>query len=413
MDVELLVTGDELVRGSIVDTNSPWLLERLAAAGARVGRIVTVGDDRAHLLRALREATARADVLVVSGGLGPTSDDLTAECAAELVDSMLVLHQPTIERLKARWSLRGRPIPAGAEKQALVPEAAEVLPNDVGTAPGFRLKVGRTWVYFFAGVPSEFKHLSQRHLLPFVSGASSSVAVTRTLRCVSMTESELDAALGPLAARAGVKLGLRAVFPESWASLTVRAETAVKAQAALDPMVEEAQGLVGSACFSTRDETLEEVVGALLLERGETISVAESCTGGLLGGALTAVAGSSAYFAGGVVAYSYAEKIRALGVSASLLESQGAVSEEVACAMATGVRESMQTTWGVSVTGIAGPGGATPDKPVGTVWMGVAGPAGVTAHLLKSTRPHRDSVREHSVAVALDLLRRRLIESGA
>lgn len=409
MDVELLVTGDELLRGSVVDTNSPWLLERLATAGARVGRVVTVGDDRAHLMRALTEAAARADVVVVSGGLGPTSDDLTAACAAQLVDSKLVLHQPTVERLQARWARRGRPMPLGGEKQALVPEAAEVMPNEVGSAPAFRLRVGRAWLYFFAGVPAEFRHLSETHLLPFIGSMSASASLTRTLRCVGRTESELDAALGPIARRAGVRLGLRAVFPESWASLTARAATVEKAQAALEPVVEEARLLLGRACYSTQDETLEQVVAALLLERQETVSVAESCTGGLLGGALTAVAGSSAYFVGGVVAYSYEEKTRALGVSASLLAARGAVSSEVACAMATGVREATGSTWGVSVTGIAGPGGATPDKPVGTVWMAVAGPDGVTPHLLRSTRSRRDAVRVHSVSVALDLLRRKLL----
>lgn len=413
MDVELLVTGDELVRGALVDTNSAWLCERLALQGARVRRILLVGDDRDLISSTLREASSRADLVVVSGGLGPTSDDLTAECAARLSGGPLVLHQPTMDRLKAKWVARGQPMPHGLEKQALVPQQAEVLDNDEGSAPGFRLRSGRAWLYFFAGVPVEFRHLCERHLFPFVASQARTSRVTATLRCVGLPEAKADALLSSLAARAGASLGLRAVFPETWASLTVEAPSEDAARQRLAPLAEEARSLLGAACYSIDGSSLAQVVGRLLLARGETLATAESCTGGLVGGACTEVAGSSGWFVGGVVAYANEVKESALGVPSQLLAAHGAVSAEVACAMAAGARKRLGSTWAVSVTGVAGPGGGSVEKPVGTVWFAVAGPSGVTPTLLRASRPDRASIRSQSVAFALDLLRRSLLEGGS
>lgn len=409
MDAELLVTGDELVLGSLVDTNSSWLLRRLSQAGAHVRRVVMVGDDAATLVQAMKEASERADVVVVSGGLGPTSDDLTAACAARFAAVALVTHEPTLEGLRARWAKRARPMPDGAAKQALVPDGAAVLENAIGSAPGFRMRVARANFFFFAGVPREFRHLSERHLLPWVESTTQASTATRTLRCIGLTESELDRALDEWAKEVGVRLGLRAVFPESWASLTLEASTRAQAQARLESLVDEARARLGLFCYSSDDRSLAEVVGRFLGDRGETVAVAESCTGGLLGAALTGSPGSSKHFLGGAITYSNDEKTRALGVPKALLDAVGAVSEEVACAMASGVRERTGATFGLSTTGIAGPGGGSANKPVGTVWMGVAGPDGVSAHLLQSPRDDRESIRTQTVAAVLDLLRRRLL----
>lgn len=412
MDVELLVTGDELTRGAVVDTNSAWLCQRLALLGARVRRILLVGDDPELIASTMREASSRAALVVVSGGLGPTSDDLTAECAARLTGGPLELHQPTMARLRAKWAARGQPMPHGLEKQALVPQQAEVLDNDEGSAPGFRLRSGRAWLYFFAGVPVEFRHLCERHLLPFVASQARTSRVTTTLRCVGLPEAKADELLSPLAARSGATLGLRAVFPETWASLTVEESTEEAARKKLAPLGEEARRLLGSDCYSIDGSSLAQVVGQRLLARGETLATAESCTGGLIGGACTDVAGSSGWFVGSVVAYANEVKESALGVPSSLLAAHGAVSAEVACAMATGARERLGSSWAVSVTGVAGPGGGSIEKPVGTVWFALAGPSGVTPTLLRASRPDRPSIRSQSVSFALDLLRRAL-EGGS
>lgn len=415
VDVELLVTGDEIVRGAVPDTNSASLLQALALAGVRTRRVVAVGDDPGDLRAALAEACNRAELLVISGGLGPTSDDLTAAVAAELAGVPLEADAATLATLRRRRLEGGRPgpVPPNVERQALVPRGAEVLPNDEGSAPGFRLRLGRAECFFFAGVPREFRHLCDRHLLPFVAARRGLSVATRTLRCLGPTESELDAKLLPLATARGLRLGLRAAWPEAWATLAAEGPSAGAAAAVLDDAAAEAEHLLAPTCFSTRGESLAEVVGRLCGATGATVAVAESCTGGLLGAALTDVPGSSAYFLGGALTYSNDEKGRQLGVPPALLRLAGAVSREVATAMAEGIRARTGATHAVSITGIAGPGGSTPGKPVGTVWIGIAAPGRSGAELHRFRRPRRDDVRAASVAAALDLLRRELLVAAA
>lgn len=409
MDIELIVTGDEIVRGAVADTNSGWLLRRLVELGASPRRVTVVGDDALGIESALREASTRADVVVVSGGLGPTSDDLTAGCVAHVAGVPLELHVPTLERLRERWARRARPMPPQAERQALVPAIAEVLDNDEGTAPGFRVRLGWAEAFCFAGVPREFVHMCERHLFPRLR-ASGLATAARTLRCVGITESELDALLMDVAARHGLRLGLRAVFPEAWATFV---GSGTGAGASVDEAVAEARRLVGDRCFSTDGETLPEVVLRLGLERGATLAVAESCTGGLLGAAVTEVPGSSAFFVGGVLSYANEEKTRALGVEPGQISEHGAVSEPVARAMAEGARARLGTTHALAITGVAGPGGGSEEKPVGTVWIALATPAGTQTRLLKSIRTDRSSVREASVSAALDLLRLNLLGTAS
>lgn len=407
--VELLMTGDELTRGALVDTNSKWLAEQLATYGAKVRRITTVGDVAEDIQAALREASQRADVVVSSGGLGPTSDDLTAECVAAVAGVPLVMDAETLSRIAARWARRNKPMPPAVERQALVPQGSTVLANDEGTAPGFHLRLGRADCFFFAGVPVEQRHLSERHLFPWLAARTDRVFLTRSLRCIAMPESEVDAALLEFTQQAGLRFGLRAAYPETWASLTYEAKDLATAAAYLDPLVEAAAKRLAPRCYSTNGDTLSKVVGGMCERAGWTLSVAESCTGGLLGAEITAIPGSSRYFRGGVLSYANEEKTRAVGVPADLIAEHGAVSEPVVRAMAIGARERVGTTAALAITGVAGPDGGTAEKPVGTVWIALASPKGVVAELHKLTRRDRESVRKASVGAALDLLRRTLL----
>jgi nicotinamide-nucleotide amidase len=409
-DVELLMTGDELTRGAVTDTNSGWLAQRALACGARIRRVTAVGDIAEDICAALKEAAERSPVVVVSGGLGPTSDDLTAACAAKVGNVPLVRDEDTLERIRGRWARRGKPMPPAVEKQALVPQGAEVLANDEGTAPGFRQRIGRADCFFFAGVPRELKHLADRHLFPWLQARTSSVLVTRTLRCVGIPESEVDAALLPLVQGTQVVFGLRATFPETWATFTLEAPTSAAAEVILAPLVQAAVERLHPHVYTTEDLPLAQVVGQLCVRAGWTIAVAESCTGGLLGGELTAIDGSSRYFVGGGITYANEEKTRALGVPPELIREHGAVSEPVVRAMAEGARDRLHTHAALAITGVAGPGGGTPEKPVGTVWIALAEPRGTIAELKRFTRTDRESVRSAAVSAALDLLRCVLLE---
>lgn len=415
MRVELLVTGDELLSGAIADTNSAWLLHELVELGIRASRITTVGDAADEIAAALRDAAARSDVVVVSGGLGPTSDDLTAAVAAQVAGVPLVTDEPTLERIQARWKARGRSAPAQIAKQAQIPQNAQVLVNDEGSAPGFRLRIDRAECWFFAGVPREFRHLCSSHLFPSLSGRAEHVIRRVTLRCVGIAESEVDQALADLPERFGIRLGLRAIFPETHVSISVDSSIfddtngVASVEAELEAARLEALRRLGDRCYGINGDSLAAVVGRLCIDARATLSVAESCTGGLLGAEVTRVAGSSAWFLGGALVYSNEEKSRALGVPETLLREHGAVSEAVVRAMADGIRSRTGASHALAITGIAGPGGGTEAKPVGTVWIGLASPQGTLADLYRFTPTSRDRIREASVAAALDLLRRQLL----
>jgi len=324
------------------------------------------------------------------------------------VGADLVQHTPTLERIRAAWAKRAKPMPPAVERQALVPVGAEVLENGEGSAPGLRMHIGRAECFFFAGVPVEFKHLVERHLLPCIAAASGRAVVTRTLRCVRAPESELDAALGDLVRGTGVRFGLRAVYPETWASFTAEAEDVAGARAVLDPIVSTAVSRIAPRCFSTEDESLAVVIARLLRKAGWTLAVGESCTGGMLGEEITSVPGSSSFFRGGVIAYANEEKVRGLGVSTELISHDGAVSEAVVRAMAEGAVQKSGATAGLSIVGIAGPDNGTTEKPVGSVWIALASPRGTLSEFHRFIRRDRESIRRGAVSAALDLLRRTL-----
>lgn len=409
MRIELLVTGDELLDGRVADSNSSWFLSQLSSRGLSCARLTMVGDDPHELFEALEHISSRADLLLVSGGLGPTADDLSVEVAAKVAKVELVRDEGTLKRLRERWHRRGKKLPAQAEKQALLPRGAEVLVNEEGTAPGFRLRMGNADCWFFAGVPHEYRHLCQVHLFPHLEGLAREAVSHAQLRVVGLAEAEVDALLAGLANEHGVSLGFRAVYPETHVNIRVKNADAAESERQLESLVKLAAKRLGPNCYSTREQSLPEVVAELCNARSLTLAVAESCTGGMLGASLTEVPGSSSWFLGGAQVYSNAEKVRALGVSEDSLLKRGAVSEQVAREMAEGIRLRSGASHALSITGIAGPGGGSAEKPVGTVWIGLSSAEETKAILVNFPNRSRERVRQGATWAALDVLRRELI----
>jgi nicotinamide-nucleotide amidase len=401
--IEILSTGDELLTGQIVDTNSPWLMDRLWDLGLLVRRKTLVGDDRDDLLAALRETAARADVVVMSGGLGPTEDDLTAESVARAAGVPLELDAASLEAIRARFERLGRTMTPNNEKQAWFPRGATVLPNRFGTAPGFSVRLGNAEVICLPGVPVEFRGLCDELVLPRLAARAGAVPAARLVKLFGVPESHADARMRPVMdAYPDVRFGYRAHWPEIHVKWRVTGEGAA---ARADAILTEVRALFGDAIWSeSPKEELAEVVLRLLVARGERLALAESCTGGLVAQLVTSVAGSSEAFDLGVVAYANETKTAFVDVPADLLAAHGAVSEPVARALAEGVRLRAAATWGIGITGIAGPGGGTEQKPVGTVHVAIAGADGTRA-LARRYVGDRERVRRTAAYEALNALR--------
>ena len=404
LNVEILSTGDELLTGQVVDTNSAWLMDRLWDLGLMVRRKTLVGDDRDDLDAALRETTGRADLVVMSGGMGPTEDDLTIERVAAVLGVPLELHEASLRAIEGRFQRLGRVMTPNNAKQAWFPRGAEVIPNRFGTAPGFAVRLGRAEVVCLPGVPVEFKGLSEEWLLPRVAGRLTEVPASRLVKLFAVPESHADQAMRPVMddpANAGVRFGYRAHWPEIHVKWSVPGPDA---EARADRILAAVRGIFGDAIWGEGKEELPALVVARLAARGERVALAESCTGGLLAELVTRVPGASNVFDLGVVAYANVMKERIVGVPAALLEAHGAVSEPVARALAEDVRATARATWGIGITGIAGPTGGTPEKPVGTVHVALAGPAGTKA-VARAYFGDRDRVRKTAAYEALNLLR--------
>jgi nicotinamide-nucleotide amidase len=407
IEVEVLSTGDELLTGQVVDTNSTWLMDRLWDLGVMVRRKTLVADDRADLVAAIRETTARADLVVMSGGMGPTEDDLTAECVAAVLAVPLELDAPSLAAIEERFRRFGRTMTPNNRKQALFPRGAEVIPNRFGTAPGFAVQVARGEVVCLPGVPLEFKGLADEWVLPRLAARLGDVPAARVLKLYGVPESHADDAMRAVMddpANAGVRFGYRAHWPEVHVKWTVPGPDAA---ARADRIGEKVRRLFGEAAWGEGKEELPELVVSRLAARGARLAVAESCTGGLLAELVTRVPGASAVIDLGVVAYANAMKERLLGVPADLLAAHGAVSEPVARALAEGARRVGGATYGAGITGIAGPTGGTPEKPVGTVHVALAGPEG-TVHVTRVYRGDRERIRRQAAYEALFLLLRAL-----
>ena len=397
----ILTVGTELVRGLSVDTNTAEIAHVLFGAGIEVGETVSLPDDEASLTAALKRCSDAYDLVVVTGGLGPTNDDVTREAATEALGLCLRRDDLLVDTLRA--SAARHTDERAAERifrQADVLEGATVLPAVRGTAPGQVVPTGRGALVLLPGPPHEMRPLLHALAASWGTGA----VEPRVLRCTGISESDLQmAAQDVLAGRADIELTLLAKPSDVRVVLFDRGA----GSAVLDRVAASIAASVGDACYSTDGSSLAETVLARARAAGATVATAESCTGGLVGGALTEVPGSSATYLGGAVSYADEAKVTLLGVDPGLIAACGAVSDAVARAMAAGARDTLGADFAVSVTGIAGPEGGSPDKPVGTVWFGIAGPDGAVAQLRRFPGD-RAAVRERSVMTALDLLRRAL-----
>ncbi len=405
LTVEILSTGDELLTGQIVDTNSVWLMDRLWDQGLMVRRKTLVGDDRDDLLAALRETTARADVVVMSGGLGPTEDDLTTECVAAAMGVKLVEDAASLEAIRRRIARMGRRVmtPNNA-KQARFPEGATIIPNRFGTAPGFVVRLGRAELVCLPGVPVEYRGLCDEAVLPRISARTGAVFAARVVKLIGIPESHADQAMRPLMdapENAGVRFGYRAHWPEIHVKWSV---PGADAEPHADRILVEVRRIFGDAIFATGKEELAQLVVEQLVARGQRLALAESCTGGLVAEMITSVPGASRTFDLGIVAYANEMKEAVVGVPPDTLAAHGAVSEPVARALAEGARQRAGTTWGIGITGVAGPDGGTAEKPVGTVHLAIAGGGG-TRTWERHFVGDRDRIRKMAAYDALDQLR--------
>ena len=411
MSAEILCVGTELLLGDILNSNARWLAQELAALGVPHHRQAVVGDNRERLIAAVRESAQRCGLLLTTGGLGPTADDLTTEAIAAAFDVPLVEHPEVWADIQAKLGARGRPVALSNRRQALLPAGAAVLPNPTGTAPGmiWSPTPGFT-ILTFPGVPMELRAMWQATAIPWLRQAklAEGVFLSRRLHVWGIGESLLAERVADLLAMANPTVAPYAGGGQVTLRVTARGADAAAAEALLEPVEREIRGRIGAACFGADGDSLASVVLRELAERGQTLAVAESCTGGGLGAALAAVPGASQGWLGGVMAYANAAKQELLGVPADLLERWGAVSDPVALAMAEGVRQRLGSDWAVATTGIAGPDGGSAVKPVGLVHVAVVGPepfAGWSEGVRFGASRGRQAIQALSVGEALNRLR--------
>jgi nicotinamide-nucleotide amidase len=406
MSTAVLCTGTELTRGELVNTNGTFLAEALTALGFEVIAVDSVDDHAERIVRALERLGRDHDVVVCTGGLGPTTDDLTSECVARLLGVPLERDPASLEVIRARLERAGRTMAASNAKQADFPRGARILPNPNGTAPGFFVTLGRTAAFFLPGVPSEMKAMFAASVVPAIEPLVAQRSHQTLLRTFGLPESEVNDRLSGIEAAHGVKIGYRARLPEIEVKVLARAPSVEEARARSERAATEVRARLGDEIvYGEGDTTLAEVVCRLFEANSLTLAVAESCTGGLVAELLTGVPGASRSFLGGVVAYANTAKTELLGVDRALLEAYGAVSAEVANAMAEGARRRFDANVAVAITGIAGPEGGSAEKPVGLVHFAIASDTGVTAKHTIFTGG-RELVRRRAAFAALALVRR-------
>jgi len=418
MNAEILSTGDEIRTGTLVDTNSAYIAQALEGMGVRVSRHLTVGDDLTELVGVLQEIGSRADIAVVTGGLGPTSDDLSAEAAACAAGVPLVFDPEALRRIEAFFDRIGRPMGNNNRKQALLPESAVRIDNPIGSAPGFHLLIGKCRCFFVPGVPLEMKRMLQESVLPTIESLLGSgerpIRMVTTLSSFGYGESMTAEKLtGFEAAFPDIRLGYRAKFPEVQIKLYLEGTDRLRLEARSLEAAGWVKERLDGRVFSDRGESMPEVIGRLLVERGATLAVAESCTGGLISHWITNVAGSSRYFLSAAVTYANEAKTRLLGVSPDLLLRHGAVSEPVVREMAEGVLRMSGADYGLATSGIAGPDGGTPEKPVGLIWIGVStSKNGTSARSFQFRYANREANKQMFAMTALEMLRRTLCQKS-
>lgn len=410
LSAEIIAIGSELLAPDRTDTNSLWLTEKLNSIGIEVKLKTIVGDDDARLEEAIRDAVRRSKVVVTTGGLGPTEDDVTRKVAARALGRRLLLDETILAELREKFKAYGQVMPERNSRQAMMIERAEVLPNPNGSAPGLFIEDDGVAIVLLPGPPREMKPMFENHVLPKLAERAGSIKVVRRmLRVAGMGESAVDEKIAPVYTKyENPQTTILFNKSEIEVHLTARGRTVPEADALLDKVSLQIEERLGNSIFAFAGEKMEEVVGLKLTLGGYTVAVAESCTGGLIAQRLTDVPGSSKYFIEGVVAYSNDAKTRTLGVEPILLLEHGAVSAPVAEAMAEGVRKRARTDFGLAITGIAGPGGGSDEKPVGLVYIALSSET-KTEHRKLNIPGDRKLVRWRASQAALDFLRRRLI----
>ncbi|MBA3767296.1 MAG: competence/damage-inducible protein A [Acidobacteria bacterium] len=410
MTAEIIAIGSELLTPDRTDTNSLWLTERLNGIGIEVKLKTIVGDDDARLEEAIKDALRRSRVVITTGGLGPTEDDITRKIAARALGRRLLFNEKVLAAISAKFERMGRGMPEINSRQAMVIQGAEVLDNPNGTAPGMYIEHNNCAVVLLPGPPREMRPMFENFVQPRLAANAGDVRVVRrVLRVVGLGESAVDERIAPVYTQyKNPQTTILFNRSEIEIHLTAQAKTERDAELLLDGLAGQIEERLGHSIFAFRGETMEEIVGLRLAVGGFSLAVAESCTGGLIAQRLTEVPGSSVYFKEGVVAYSNDAKTRSLGVDSELIRQHGAVSAQVAEAMAEGIRHRADTDFGLSVTGIAGPGGGTEEKPVGLVFIALSDDAH-TEHRKIMLPGDRHLIRWRASQAALDLLRRRLI----
>jgi nicotinamide-nucleotide amidase len=410
LKAEIIAIGSEMLTPYRVDTNSLWLTERLNSIGIHVMLKTVVGDDEARLEESIIDALRRSDIIISTGGLGPTEDDITRKVFARVTNRQLKLDYEILEKLRQRMESRGFKMTPNNERQALVPRGATVLPNPNGTAPGLKMEEDGKLVIVLPGPPRENQPMFDDYVMPDLEKLSRGIRIAkRLLKVTGIGESQMDDMIAPIY-QEYTDITTTVLFTNSEIEihLAAQAETLLQAQARVDDLAEKLEEKLDLFCYSSRGEALEEVIGNKLKLKGYTIATAESCTGGLVAERLTQVAGASHYFIGSIVSYSNEAKMWLLNVSKEMLERSGAVSGEVAEAMARGVKEQTGATIGVSVTGLAGPDGGSEAVPVGTVYIGLADDT--TSSNKRLILPgDRELIRARAASAALELVRRRYL----
>lgn len=411
LSAEIIAIGSELLTPNFVDTNSMYLTRQLNEIGIPVVMKTIVGDDESYLEQALRGSMERTPIVITIGGLGPTEDDVTRKVVARVLRRQLVLDDAILAAIEKRFKARGSEMPKNNARQALILSGSDVLENKNGTAPGLWIGVDRNHVVLLPGPPSELMPMFEETCIPRLRKLAGDTALARRIyRTTGLPESALDARIAPIYEKyKGIQTTVLAKPGQVDVRLTAHGKTAADADRAVQELADKIEEELQEYIFTNTEQSLEEVVGMYLVMKQATIAVAESCTGGMLAERLTAVDGSSRYFMSGIITYSNQSKIDLAGIPPLLLEMQGAVSEEVARGLAESVREKIGTTIGVSITGIAGPSRGSADKPVGTVHIAVAGPAG-THHQVFLFPGRRDRVRWQAAQAALNMTRKILAE---
>jgi len=412
LKAEIITIGDEILIGQVVDTNSAWLGQELNPLGWDITRITTISDQADEIKNAISDSSKRADMVIVTGGLGPTKDDVTKKTLCEHFGVELVFDETAYKNVERIFNFLKRPVTQVNKDQALIPANAKALHNNFGTAPGLWIEHDNTILVVLPGVPYEMKDIMTNEVFPRIMHLSGDVVAHRTLVVSGMPESVISEKIEQIEINlpTGIKLAYLPNYSVVRLRITGKGSNEEEINQLLNKTVVEIKAILGQFVVSDTDRRIEEIVGELLATKNKTASFAESCTGGYVAHLVTSVPGSSAYFPGSVVTYSYENKTDVLGVDADLLWNKGAVSQEVVEKMATSVRIKNATDYGLAISGIAGPSGGTKDKPVGTVWMAVSDINGVQSveyHL----RGDRKQNIERSGNLALEMLRKRVNEA--